>query len=142
MTAQLSLPICCLPGCTAIVTEWGEVCDTCQNDCGDYLVRVERRPDVSPDQIAHEIAQRDHGTMQAYADQAAIASGETAIDTAVQWLAKRQIEKALELSSETTKVLENVVVRKPNQLCWICEERRTCTHVGGRWECDTCQEIV
>ena len=28
--------------------------------------------------------------------------------------------------------------RKQNQRCWLCEERRTCTLVAGRWECDGC----
>ena len=46
MTAQLSFPVCCLPGCKAIVAEWGDACATCQNDFGAYLVRVERDPDA------------------------------------------------------------------------------------------------
>lgn len=30
--------------------------------------------------------------------------------------------------------------RKQNQTCWLCEERRTCTLVSRRWECDACTE--
>lgn len=29
--------------------------------------------------------------------------------------------------------------RKPNQVCWLCEERRTCTKEPGGWECDSCR---
>lgn len=28
--------------------------------------------------------------------------------------------------------------RMRNQVCWLCEERRTCTQIAGRWECDEC----
>ncbi|KAF0966401.1 hypothetical protein MLGJGCBP_00420 [Rhodococcus sp. T7] len=28
--------------------------------------------------------------------------------------------------------------RKANQRCWLCEERRTCQKVSGRWECRAC----
>ena len=38
MTAQLSFPVCCLPGCKAIVAEWGDACATCQNDFGAFEV--------------------------------------------------------------------------------------------------------
>ena len=29
--------------------------------------------------------------------------------------------------------------RVRNQICWLCEERRTCTRRDGAWECDSCQ---
>ena len=38
-------------------------------------------------------------------------------------------------------IVESVDVRKANQLCWLCEERRTCTHIAGRWDCDKCREV-
>jgi len=31
--------------------------------------------------------------------------------------------------------------RKRNQLCWLCEERRTCVETSEGWECDDCQEV-
>lgn len=37
--------------------------------------------------------------------------------------------------------------RKRNQLCWLCDQRRTCTQVqprdvlGREWECDECLVI-
>ena len=30
--------------------------------------------------------------------------------------------------------------RKAMQVCWLCTERRTCTKVDSRWECDGCRE--
>lgn len=32
--------------------------------------------------------------------------------------------------------------RRRNQVCWMCEDRRTCTQVAGRWECDPCQAVT
>lgn len=29
---------------------------------------------------------------------------------------------------------------KQNQICWLCEQRHTCTLVNGRWECRHCRE--
>lgn len=31
--------------------------------------------------------------------------------------------------------------RKAMQRCWICEQRRTCTRIAGRWECLVCEAI-
>lgn len=28
--------------------------------------------------------------------------------------------------------------RRQNQTCWLCEQRRACTLVDDRWECDAC----
>ena len=30
------------------------------------------------------------------------------------------------------------VLSRRNQRCWRCEQRRTCTRVGGQWECRDC----
>lgn len=32
-------------------------------------------------------------------------------------------------------------VRRANQICWMCEQRRTCTQQQQGWECDTCLQI-
>lgn len=32
--------------------------------------------------------------------------------------------------------------RKPNQLCWMCEQRRICTREEHGWECVECQQIT
>jgi len=31
---------------------------------------------------------------------------------------------------------------KRNQLCWLCEQRRTCTKQPGGWECEACRGVV
>jgi len=31
--------------------------------------------------------------------------------------------------------------RKQNQTCWLCEQRRTCTHAEHGWECDDCRQV-
>ncbi len=31
--------------------------------------------------------------------------------------------------------------RKAMQLCWLCEERRTCTRTANGWECGTCGQV-
>lgn len=31
--------------------------------------------------------------------------------------------------------------RRANQVCWICDERHTCTREPQGWECATCREI-
>ena len=30
------------------------------------------------------------------------------------------------------------VLTRRNQRCWLCEQRRTSTRVGGQWECRDC----
>ena len=35
----------------------------------------------------------------------------------------------------------DLVERKANQRCWICEERHTCTRAPSGWECDACREV-
>lgn len=142
MTAQLTLPTCCLPTCTAVVDHWGAACDTCIQEFGTYLAPVERRPDVTDEQIADELAERDRGTMQAYTEQAAVEIAATEPDPAVHWLAKRHIEKHITMAPQVASIVENTEVRKANQLCWVCEERHTCTREQLGWACDRCREIV
>jgi hypothetical protein len=31
--------------------------------------------------------------------------------------------------------------RRVGQCCWICESRRSCTRIRGRWECRICAKI-
>ena len=33
-------------------------------------------------------------------------------------------------------------VRRPNQCCWLCEQRRTCTRQPAGWECDHCRTLI
>jgi hypothetical protein len=32
--------------------------------------------------------------------------------------------------------------RIPQKLCWLCEQRRTCTAQPGGWECDRCRAVT
>ena len=32
--------------------------------------------------------------------------------------------------------------RIPQRLCWLCEQRRTCTAQPGGWECDRCRTVT
>ncbi|MFY2787430.1 hypothetical protein [Rhodococcus sp. MALMAid1271] len=41
----------------------------------------------------------------------------------------------------TVAAAQQVSTRKRNQICWLCEERRTCTSTAGRWECSNCQTL-
>lgn len=140
MAGQLELLTrCALPGCGQPVAGAGEVCSGCIQACGPYLTRRKPRPGITPEQIADELAERDRGTLAAYAAQSAVITH--ADNPAAQWLAKRHIETHVKASAQVVKIIEAVEVRKSNQLCWLCEERRACTHIAGRWECDKCQGI-
>lgn len=73
MTGQLELLArCALPGCPDVVPAAGDVCAGCVQACGPYLARREPRPEVTPEQITDELAERDRGTIAAYAAQAAV----------------------------------------------------------------------
>lgn len=72
MTAQLSLPTCCLPGCKSMVEVWGQACRPCLIEWGPYLAPADRRPGVTDEDLAAVFAERDRGTMAAYAAQAAV----------------------------------------------------------------------
>lgn len=117
-TVQLSLPTCVLPGCSTIVGDPTQPCDGCRVELG-YWIRESDRP--GPTQA--EMDERDAQYRQVMSDRARlIAEREAAAD--------RQI------------AIEAGELRRPGQTCWLCEERRSCTKVGGRWECDKCKEIA
>jgi hypothetical protein len=117
MTAQMSLPVCVLPGCANIVADPSTPCTECLAAFGDWL-RESDRP--APTQA--EIAERDDRYREVMAERARLRAESEAA-------AERQI------------AIESGERRKPNQLCWLCEDRRACTYVAGRWECDTCREV-
>ena len=31
---------------------------------------------------------------------------------------------------------------RSNQRCWLCDQRRRCTRVDGRWECRDCATVT
>ncbi|WP_051048263.1 hypothetical protein [Rhodococcus sp. AW25M09] len=69
-------------------------------------------PDLDPEQVRADLAARDASTREQYRAQAA-----------------------------TVAAAQEVSPRKRNQICWLCDERRTCTSTGGRWECTDCQSL-
>ncbi|WAA19775.1 hypothetical protein SEA_SHWETA_54 [Mycobacterium phage Shweta] len=62
MTAQLSLPICVIPGCTTVVAEWGVPCDGCVVAFGPMLQHNPGGRRLS----AEDIERRDDGVRLAY----------------------------------------------------------------------------
>ncbi|TKV35314.1 hypothetical protein CFA71_24555 [Mycobacteroides abscessus subsp. bolletii] len=100
------------------------------------MQRVSSASAGSPEQLAEVFAERDRGTRAAYAAQAES-------DIALGKLAGKYIDGAGQaMSPWVAQVASSQVVRKAMQVCWMCEERRSCTHIGGRWECDQCRDIT
>jgi hypothetical protein len=100
------VPRCVLPGCQALVDEWGRPCAECLSlttALGPLLRPVDRPP-----MTAEAIDERDAAVKAAYERQRAIERGEE---------------------------------KKPGQLCWLCERRRSCTKTPQGWECDECLPV-
>ncbi|MBS1693132.1 MAG: hypothetical protein JST91_13025 [Actinobacteria bacterium] len=141
-------PVCALPGCRNDVPRWGDACESCRDVCGEYLVWVERETSATPEEVAEQLAARDRGTAHAYATQAAVeiaatTADPTAYDQAVQWIAQRRLEHHdTRLPAPAAALVDAAEVRKANQLCWLCEERHTCTREPHGWECDHCRTIT
>ncbi|OHU72365.1 hypothetical protein BKG86_00785, partial [Mycobacteroides chelonae] len=92
--------------------------------------------ETTPEQIAGGFAERDRATGAAYAAQAGS-------DVDVRKLAGKYIDcDGQAMNPWAAQVASSQVVRKAMQVCWMCEERRSCTHIGGRWECDQCRDIT
>lgn len=110
---QQTLFTCCaLPGCAVPVATPGDVCASCRVAFGDMLNVRTDGPSGEPEQVRADLAARDVSTREQYRAQAA-----------------------------TVAAAQQVSTRKRNQICWLCEERRTCTATGGRWECADCQAL-
>ena len=103
---------CALPGCGAPVVTPGDVCQSCRVAFEDMLNVRTDGPDLDPEQVRADLAARDASTRDQYRAQAA-----------------------------TVAAAQQVSTRKRNQICWLCEERRTCTSTAGRWECADCQTL-
>lgn len=111
---------CALPGCHFLTDTQGHPCPSCVRDCGDYLAH---RPDgVAMTSDAQ--AARDRDVRAAYAAQQQLSVG--AVDVA---------------RGERTAAIEHGREPKPGQQCWVCECRRSCHLIDGRWECRDCQQI-
>lgn len=103
---------CALPGCAVPVATPGDVCQSCRAAFGDMLSVRTGGLAVDPEQVRADLAVRDASTREQYRAQAA-----------------------------TVAAAQQVSTRKRNQICWLCEERRTCTSTAGRWECADCQTL-
>lgn len=51
------------------------------------------------------------------------------------------IREQYRAQAATVAAAQQVSPRKRNQICWLCEERRTCTSTAERWECADCQAL-
>jgi hypothetical protein len=49
--------------------------------------------------------------------------------------------KAAYAAQRELRVAEGLEAKR-NQLCWLCEQRRTCTKQERGWECDDCRRIT
>lgn len=114
MTTQLLFPDCVLPGCRNPVEDHGVPCDECLRIFGDCLQETDR-----PALTAERIEARDSQVRFAY-------------------IANQELVDEL---TEDDMPAAAVAERKRNQICWLCDQRRTCTWMPMGWECDTCQEI-
>lgn len=103
---------CALPGCLAPVAMPGDVCTTCRTAFGEML-RTNDRHVGDPAQIVAELEARDAGVLAQYRARAA-----------------------------NTAAPEQDSTPKRGQVCWLCEERRTCTPEKTGWECARCRDTV
>ncbi len=118
MTLEL-FPRCVLPGCSNPVDTQGHPCGDCRKVFGNMLHHTP-------------------GGRRLTADQQEARNAETVAAYTARLLAdpgpRRRIARDL--------AAERGEIDKRNQLCWMCEERRLCTLINGKWECRACQEIT
>ncbi|MCZ4553675.1 hypothetical protein [Gordonia rubripertincta] len=104
---------CVLPGCTHPADEQGHPCPDCSRAFTGYLHPAAARPVTEAEQ--HD---RDEHIRAAQRAHLTVAAAAAAADTTGEALTK------------------------PNQRCWLCDERRTCTRISGQWECRQCQTVL
>lgn len=118
MTDVSLFSTCPLPGCDGPTADPAEPCEDCKKAFGDYMRRSDRL--TEPAVVVQQLAERDEAVKQAYAAQRA-------------WPA---IPKPAE---------PKLVEWRPNQRCWVCEERRKCRldpdRADERWICKECIEV-
>lgn len=103
---------CPLLGCDTPTATQGQPCDGCRTAFGDMIAHT---PGGEP-LTAQDQAARDAETLAAYSGHAAIAAA-----------------AAEEAGDGETR---------SNQRCWLCDQRRRCTRVDGRWECRDCATVT
>jgi hypothetical protein len=103
---------CPVAGCAGITETEGQPCTACQELFGDYLTR-DRSGGRS--MTSQQVSEHKAATLETH----------RRMHTAP---APAQAPSGPE--------------RKQNQVCWICEERHTCTRMSAGWECDTCAQVT
>lgn len=121
---KLAGPRCILPGCRNVVEVQGLPCAECVEIFGDTLRQTD-----GPRMTAEAQAKRDRETHATYA--VLLSGGDPA----------RAPEAGGRAAATPEGLKPEQPERKPNQRCWMCEERRTCTRQPQGWECDKCMEI-
>ncbi|QBP31179.1 hypothetical protein SEA_ARGIE_62 [Mycobacterium phage Argie] len=114
---QTAFPSCAMPGCRNIVADGG-LCTECQTAFGDWV-----RPSTFPPTPPEVLEAREARYREVMAERA------------------RMVTEGLVLRRPAPVEAPVEDERKPGQTCWMCEERRTCTKVEGRWECDKCRDV-
>lgn len=109
-------PDCAVPGCVNPTDTQGHPCPSCRTAFGDYLTHHKRGVPMTAEQ-------------------------QTARDTEVR--AAYSAHRAIEAEADTARdlAIEAGTQAKPGQTCWICEQRRSCHRIDGRWECRDCQQV-
>jgi hypothetical protein len=123
---------CSLPGCDTLVTDPTQPCQGCQAAFGDLLRRVES--DQTSEQITAELAARDAAVAHMYRRRRELLAAAHTGDPDAARLARMQTRLIAQIPAAGGD-------RKPNQTCWLCEERHTCTKTDQGWECDTCRDV-
>ena len=100
---------CALPGCVVPVSEPGEVCSSCRSAFGDMLRIHVGVPNIDAEQVAAELRARDESVLAQYRTRTHAPNADAG----------------------------DVEIR--NQICWLCEERRTCTRERDGFECRSCR---
>ncbi|MGW0021599.1 hypothetical protein ACWDUD_25065 [Rhodococcus sp. NPDC003382] len=130
MTAESLFAECIIPGCKQPVADELTPCDTCRTIFGPMLQEHDRPPSYT----AADLAERDAETAAAYRMMLGIRTAPEDIDP-------ESDRYRLAVKRERTAAQKRGEEEKPNQTCWLCEERRTCILRPRGWECRTCREI-
>lgn len=107
-----------------VLTEQGPVCGVCRAELGDYLQPLPAAP----------AAVTEAGTAQT--EPQPPAESTPATGSAVTLARLRR------LLPDSPPPPPPSTAERRNQRCWMCEERRTCIQVGGKWECRECRAIT
>lgn len=126
-------PPCPIAGCNGITDAEGQPCTDCIELFGEYLTHNPGgRTMTTPEILRHKA-----DTLAAYRAQTTAPAVEALPDISATLADLDQIRARLDARDHRKPAL-----RRRNQTCWCCTERRTCTRNDrGLWECDTCASI-